>query len=143
MDFQTAIKTVYSKYVDFSGRACRSEFWWYMLFYIGIGVGLDFLSEAVGSIWTLVNFLPSIAVSARRLHDIDKTGWLQLLPLVGAPFLLIGMFADFNTVLVAIGGIVMVGLWVLLVVWFATRGTQGPNRFGEDPFQQADVEVFS
>lgn len=143
MDFGTAIKTVYNKYVQFSGRAPRSEFWWYMLFYVGLGFVLDLFSEVAGNIWTLVNFLPSIAVAARRLHDIDKSGWYQILPLAGLPILFIGFGADFNTALIVIGGLITLGLYILLIVWWATAGTQGPNQYGEDPFQQSDADIFT
>jgi uncharacterized membrane protein YhaH (DUF805 family) len=60
-------------------------------------------------IFNLVLLLPSIAVGARRLHDIDRTAWWLLLWLTGVGF-------------------------ILLVVWFCFRGTPGPNRFGPDPF---------
>jgi uncharacterized membrane protein YhaH (DUF805 family) len=143
MDFGTAIKTVYNKYATFSGRAPRSEFWWYMLFYIGLGVVLDLFSEVAGNIWTLGNFLPSLAVGARRLHDIEKSGWFQILPLAGLPIVLLGLGADFNTALMVIGGVIMGGLYILVIVWWATAGTQGPNRYGEDPFQNTDADVFT
>ncbi len=90
MDFVTSIKTCFSKYVDFSGKASRSEFWWFFLFclivdfVLGITVFASFLS--------LVLVLPQLAVGARRLHDIGKSGWWQLLafiPVIGIIILII------------------------------------------------------
>jgi len=129
MGFADAIKTNFSKYVTFSGRAQRSEFWWWALFtFIGnvvftaIDVALfghtmvyDGGFEAytnfspIAGIFSLVILLPSLAVAVRRLHDTDRSGWwwwLLLIPLVGL---------------------------IILIVWWATQGTRGPNRYGEDP----------
>ncbi|MEM0987929.1 MAG: DUF805 domain-containing protein [Pseudomonadota bacterium] len=74
MDIGTSIKTVYSKYADFKGRAIRSEFWWYMLFYVAVGVGLDLIVPLAATIWDYANLVPVLAVTARRLHDTDRSG---------------------------------------------------------------------
>ena len=85
MTFGQSIKTCFSKYVTFSGRASRSEYWWFAL-----------LSFIVGCI-PVVNFLgillvlPGLAVAVRRLHDIGKSGWNLLwaiIPFLGALYLL-------------------------------------------------------
>ena len=124
MGFGEAVKTCFGKYVDFSGRASRSEYWWFYLFYIIVAViaGLiDGLLETqfVGLIVVLAMLLPILAVGVRRLHDIDRSGW----------WLLIGFVP-------VIGGI------VLLV--FACLPSKDPNRFG--PAHNASeqtAEVFS
>jgi uncharacterized membrane protein YhaH (DUF805 family) len=113
MDFASAIKSGFNNYVTFSGRAVRSEFWFWMLFafianivagivdaILGLGV--------VGLLVSLALFLPGLAVSVRRLHDIDRTGWWVLIALT------------------------IIGI-ILLIVWNCTKGTTGPNRFGADP----------
>ena len=116
MDFTTAVKTGLSKYVTFSGRAARSEFWYFILFtivaYIPALLIDIFLFNGRPILYYLCLFgllLPGIAVSSRRLHDIDKSAWWLLLgfvPLVGA---------------------------IVLIVWYCQRGTVGPNQFGPDP----------
>jgi uncharacterized membrane protein YhaH (DUF805 family) len=118
MNFRQAIKSGFSHYVTFSGRAARSEYWYWVLFCsVGsfVTIILDIAILGYGNvspltdIFNLVLLLPSFAVGARRLHDIDRTAWWLLLWLTGVGF-------------------------ILLVVWFCFRGTPGPNRFGPDPF---------
>jgi uncharacterized membrane protein YhaH (DUF805 family) len=87
MNFVEAVTTCLKKYATFEGRASRAEFWWFVLFTIIVGVlaGAIF-RHWVQSILNLALFVPSIAVGARRLHDIGKSGWLQLLwliPIIG------------------------------------------------------------
>jgi uncharacterized membrane protein YhaH (DUF805 family) len=89
-----SIRTCFSKYVDFSGRATRAEFWWWILIMeFGIIV-LGEISVAANESWGVVYlivyiglFLPGIAVAARRLHDVDRSGWWQLVPIVNIVFL--------------------------------------------------------
>ncbi|NDW53303.1 DUF805 domain-containing protein [Aliiroseovarius sp. PrR006] len=122
MDFQTSVRTCFQKYVTFSGRASRSEFWWFTLFLV-IGsfaltlvdimlLGSETLSP-LSSLFSLATFLPGLAVAVRRLHDRDRSGWWYLLILVP----LIGI--------------------IVLIVWWASIGTDGPNRFGHDPLGNA------
>ena len=114
MGFQQAVASGFSKYVTFSGRACRSEFWYFVLFVV-IGtivcMALDYALnlEFLNILFSLATFLPSIAVTARRLHDIGRSGWWQLLVLVP----LVGF------------------IW--LIVWFCRRGEPMANRFGPPP----------
>ena len=116
MNFVDAIKSGFSNYVTFSGRANRPAYWYWVLFtVIGAIVAMIIDAAALGydvggaspltSIFDLVTFLPSLAVAARRLHDTDRTAWWLLIALTG------------------IGSI-------LLIVWFCFKGTEGPNRFG-------------
>ena len=117
MDFQTSIKTCFNKYAAFSGRASRSEFWFFVLFGLLGGIVsaiidtmiLGYSVEVNGpinSIFSVALLLPSISVAARRLHDLDKSGWWQLLWFTG------------------IGGI-------LLIIWHATEGTNKNNSHGK------------
>ena len=116
MDFQTSIKTCFKKYADFSGRASRSEFWWFELFlWIAMIVAaiidtmmLGYSFEDYGPIYIIycvVTFLPAIAVGARRLHDINRSGWWQLLY------------------------ITLIGI-ILLIIWWATVGENKKNNHG-------------
>lgn len=86
MNFMQAVQVCLGKYVDFAGRARRSEFWWFFLFQVIVQIVASFLGDIVSSIAGLALLLPALAVGARRLHDIGKSGWLQLIvliPLIG------------------------------------------------------------
>lgn len=95
MDFIGSTKTCLVKYADFSGRAKRSEYWWFYLFVTLATTFAQILDNAIGSnnlgnLTSLALFVPSIAVGARRLHDINRSGWWQLIALTGiGVFLLI------------------------------------------------------
>ena len=108
MNFQTSIKTCFRKYAVFSGRASRSEFWFFALFgFIGALIAtvidamiLGYPIESYGPVYIvfeIVILIPYFSVRARRLHDINKSGWWQLLILT-----LIGI--------------------ILLIIWWATVG---------------------
>ena len=104
MTFFESIKTCYSKYADFNGCASRSEYWWYMLFYFLAMIACAMISDGLYGLFALANLLPTIAVTARRLHDTDRSGWLQL-----------------------IGIIPLVG-WIFVLIWY-TQDSKTPNRF--------------
>ena len=125
MGFIDAIKSGFANYVNFSGRASRSEYWWFHLFYLlclilsfipaGFspepGFVISFVLLALILIY-LGLLIPSISVGVRRLHDQDMSGLWYLLIFVPA------------------GGLV-------LFVLFIIKGTEGDNRFGPDPLIQA------
>ncbi|MBX9840673.1 MAG: DUF805 domain-containing protein [Xanthobacteraceae bacterium] len=117
MDFWQAIVSGFKNYVGFSGRACRSEYWYWVLAMIILSIITGIIDYAafgdseygpVNSIFSLATFLPSLAMGFRRLHDIDRTAWWWLIA-----FTVIGIF--------------------LLLYWACVKGTTGPNRFGPDP----------
>jgi uncharacterized membrane protein YhaH (DUF805 family) len=100
MDFVTAIQTCFTKYVDFSGRAKRPEYWWFVLFtflasfVLGLVVNLV-LGSTVGAsaqlLFAAATLVPSLAVGARRLHDTNRRGWwlaIGLIPIIGALILI-------------------------------------------------------
>jgi len=89
MDFVSAIKSCLSQYATFSGRAVRSEFWWFFLFQIIVMVVASFLGDVISGIVSLGLLLPALAVGARRLHDIGRSGWWQLLSLTLIGFLVL------------------------------------------------------
>jgi uncharacterized membrane protein YhaH (DUF805 family) len=122
MGFGGAIKTVFGKYVDFKGRARRPEYWWWILFYTLVLVGLTivdtFIAIAGGpallsTLASLGLFLPTLAAQVRRLHDTDRSGWMVLI------------------------GIIPIVGWIILLVFLCQRGTEGPNRFGSDDLSVA------
>ena len=117
MGFMDAVKSVFGNYAAFSGRARRSEYWYFVLFNFLVSFALGFIGGLLGdnvstvlsSIWSLGVLIPSLAVAWRRLHDIGKSGayfLLILIPLVGA---------------------------ILLIVWFCQPGQPGDNQYGPDP----------
>ena len=124
MNMQTAVKTVLGKYATFSGRAPRSEFWWFTLAVIILSIivsiidgavvapmlGFEAFAEEAGEplrvIESLALLLPSLAVAVRRLHDIDRSGWWYLIiivPIIGP---------------------------LVLLYWYIQPGTDGSNQFG-------------
>jgi uncharacterized membrane protein YhaH (DUF805 family) len=120
MNFGEAIAAGFRNYVTFSGRAVRSEYWYWVLFAFIVGIVTGILDRAIFSesetgpinlIANVILLLPSIAVGVRRLHDIDRTGWWYLIV-----FTIIGIF--------------------VLIYWACQPGTAGPNRFGPDPMPQ-------
>jgi uncharacterized membrane protein YhaH (DUF805 family) len=113
MNFGQAISSGFSNYVNFSGRACRSEYWFWTLFAVIVSAVTAAIDGVTGipvtnAIAGLALFLPGLAVSVRRLHDLDRTGWWLLLVFTG-----IGIF--------------------VLIYWDCVKGTDGSNRFGSDP----------
>lgn len=90
-EIQSAVKTCFSKYADFSGRAARPEFWWFFVFQLVVYLITSFVHGFVELIAVLALVVPAFAVGARRMHDIGKSGWillLALIPIVGGLVLL-------------------------------------------------------
>jgi uncharacterized membrane protein YhaH (DUF805 family) len=102
MTFGAAISSVLTQYTGFSGRARRSEYWYFFLFNVLVSIVAGVIDTALNSpvlgiIVTLGLLLPSIAVSVRRLHDTGRSGWwllISLVPLVGAIVLLVFQCQD-------------------------------------------------
>lgn len=91
MGIQQAFVTCMKKYADFSGRATRSEYWWFVLCEILILGTASLISETLTGVAALFLVLPAVAAGARRLHDIGRSGWwllVGLVPLIGGLFLL-------------------------------------------------------
>lgn len=124
MSFVNAIKSGYKDYLNFSGRTSRSGFWYFWLFQIVVGyivgrisggfevtyvdgiASVSYQGGLLAAVWSLANIIPNLSVATRRLHDIDKSGWWQLLvciPVIG---------------------------WIILLIWTVRAGTPGDNRFG-------------
>ena len=115
MDFSSAVVSGFANYVNFRGRACRSEFWWFQLFCIVTSVALQIIEMAsasrhgyVSSVFSIITVIPITAIGVRRLHDIDRSGWWMLL------------------------GIIPLAGMLVLIIWACLRGTDGSNRF-DDP----------
>jgi len=138
MSFMDSVKTVFGKYATFSGRALRSEFWWYVLFIFiaqivlgmvdrtifgpselmnmsstgmqeGMSFSFSYQPQPITGIFMLATLVPSLAVGARRLHDTGRSGWWQL-----------------------IGIIPLIGIIVLIIFW-ASQGKEDENQYGANP----------
>lgn len=146
-----AVARFFRKYATFSGRASRSEFWWWMLFAFIVNLAINlfaqFGSEQIGTVlrgaWWLVTLIPGIALYVRRLHDSNKSGWLIVLPYACYVIAFVLMFAalgyaafqfsstgDFTEQVLAGGAGALVGGFVLtisgFVLWlvFAVAGSR-------------------
>jgi len=98
MTFTDSVRTCFVKYADFQGRASRSEFWWWALFNLVAGIVLGIISDKLSLAFFVATLLPYLAVTSRRLHDTNRSGWFQL-----------------------IGFIPIVG-WIIVIVWLAQEG---------------------
>ncbi|WP_029003684.1 DUF805 domain-containing protein [Azorhizobium doebereinerae] len=107
------------KYATFSGRSRRGEYWVFHLVFVVLSIAASLLDllifqtgldhqGPIGAVVLLAHLIPSFAVSVRRLHDIDRTGWWLLLE-----FTIIGA--------------------LVLLIFAMQRGTAGFNRYGSDP----------
>ena len=85
MTFIESIQTCFRKYAEFNGRASRSEFWWWFLFIVIISIAARLLGQTVVALVALATLLPNLAVTSRRLHDINRSGWWQLIGFI--PFI--------------------------------------------------------
>ena len=139
MGFAEAVQTIYTRrYAKFAGRAARSEMWWFYLFHLIVLLALAALVRALGgegltsdparvpvsamagmvvmALFILASALPTISVTVRRLHDGNLSGWWYLAAIAASFLPVLGWLAT-----------------IALLVVCAMPGTEGPNRFGEDP----------
>ena len=111
MSFGDAVKTCFSKYVDFQGRASRPEYWWFflsyiILYFVVLAIGAALKIPALVFVLAVAYFLPLLSAAVRRLHDTGRSGWwylIALVPLVG---------------------------FIILIVFLASEGNPGPNQYG-------------
>ncbi len=114
MGFVDAVKSGLNNYVNFQGRARRSEYWFWVLFTFLLGIVAAIIDGVIGAyiitgIATLGTILPSLAVAVRRLHDTGRSGfWLfiGLIPLIGA---------------------------IVLIIFYVSDSQPGPNKYGANP----------
>jgi len=114
MNMQEAVRSVLSQYATFSGRARRSEYWFFYLAFFIVTVVASILDLIIGVqilqwIVAAAAIVPSISAGARRLHDTGRSGWWQLI------------------------GIIPIVGWILVIVWYATDSNPGDNQYGPNP----------
>ena len=120
MGFAEAVQSCFKQYVGFTGRARRSEYWWFALFGVIVSIVADLIDTVlgtmsedtnvgvVGGIAGLALLLPGIAVAIRRLHDTTRSGWwilIGLVPIVG---------------------------WIVLIVFYV-QDSHPDNKYGPSP----------
>jgi uncharacterized membrane protein YhaH (DUF805 family) len=118
MNFTDSVKAVFKKYAVFDGRSLRSEYWYWILFSLLASIVLSILDSVVFGtkadsnsgpleiIFSLATIIPSIAVTVRRLHDVNRSGWWILIV-----FTIVGI--------------------IPLIYWYCQPGTPGKNDYGE------------
>lgn len=143
--FGEAISICFKKYVDFTGRARRSEYWWWTLFEILLMLAVSWI-PFVNVIVYLGIILPTWAVTVRRLHDTSRSGWWLLAPLgvtfLGGLFMFVGVLSGMDGVGDGFGALFIVGcvvylaafiLDIILLVWCIQDSKPETNQYGPSP----------
>jgi uncharacterized membrane protein YhaH (DUF805 family) len=144
---------VLNSYADFSGRSRRKEYWMFFLINLIISIVLSIIDKVlgsdnivsfggtafrnngiIGSLYSLLIFVPSLAAGVRRLHDTNRSGWFLLLPF--SPFLLFlisPFLGKIGFVLMFMGYLTIIVFAIVLIVLLATEGDKGENDYGPNP----------
>ena len=143
MNFPQSVSTCLKKYFDFTGRASRSEFWYFMLFYLLAGIVGEFiimylvvprlnigLNEALfySAIFFLVLFIPALSVTVRRFHDFGVIGWMYLAFIF--PYAISRFIQDAQPLLALI---IDYGTLVIFLVYASRKPHKETNKYGPVP----------
>lgn len=143
------------KFADFTGRAPRAEYWWYTLAVIVVALLISTIESIVGLggmfagygplslLLMLALLVPGLAVTVRRLHDTNRSGWWVLLPII--PYVLVAIVAGGAAASGSMAGLGAAGLLglvalvcaIALLVFMALPSTPGDNRYGPNPYGAA------
>lgn len=115
VSFPEAVTLGFKRYIVFTGRSTRSEFWWWVLFVVVSVLVLNLISPPIQFAFLIIILMPCISLGVRRMHDINRSGWWMLL---------------------FVGFMVYVPLIILLIL-AAFPGNKGPNRYGPEPWTTA------
>lgn len=168
MNMVDAVRSVLTQYLGFRGRARRSEFWFWVLATILIGFLIGIIERVLGlgsgssgplsSLFKLAIFLPGLAVSFRRLHDTGRSGWWVggfYLGMIGL-FLALALMA-FGTMVAPAGdtttsslfgifsiilGVGIIIYFIAMLVFFCTDSDIGPNKYGPNPKNEGNYDIF-
>ena len=140
MTLTESIKTCFTKYAVFNGRANRSEYWFFFLFGFLSAISLSILDAAhfpknetgvFSLIFTLLTFIPFISAACRRLHDTNRSGWWQALP-YGVMLFSVILALLSETLLIV--GLIGSGITAVVVLfWMGSSGDNSKNQFGPAP----------
>ena len=167
MNMVDAVKSVLTQYIGFSGRARRSEYWYWVLATILAGVVVGIIevilgvgSESSGPLSSLLNlaiFLPGMAVGFRRLHDTGRSGWwiggfyigLFVFAIIIGALLGASISTEVGTgltesigVIAIIFGIGALIYMIVLLVFFCSDSDVGPNKYGPNPKNEGNYDIF-
>jgi uncharacterized membrane protein YhaH (DUF805 family) len=148
--WQNFTNTISAHYVDFDGRVARAQFWWYIVVYVAVGVivgiigSITMAGSGLRALYGLALLLPTLGITARRLHDTGRTAsWVLLLAIPWALAIVMGLvtllsfmtFGLFGILFVfwPIFGLISLAAVVLLIYFCAQPGTPGPNEYGPIP----------
>nr|NUR38199.1 DUF805 domain-containing protein [Sphingomonas sp.] len=153
----------FKKFAVFSGRAPRAEYWWFYLGTVIVQIPLTIIDKMIGgfgdfslfsSLFSLATLIPWLAVTVRRLHDTERSGWWLLL--LVAAFAFIGIMLAIGVATPGLGstgatftGMIIAILLILVasitfLVFMVLPGTDGPNSYGPDPYGPDQLEeVFA
>ena len=142
MNFPQSVSTCFKKYLDFKGRASRSEFWYFFLFYIitsflvgwVIGSFVALLGGSVNVLLVVLSvvfialFIPALSVTVRRFHDFGVSGWMYcaFIP----PLMISGYIQDAQP---SLAGIIKLGTLVVFCVYVSQKPNKRKNKFGSVP----------
>lgn len=149
------------KYAQFSGRAPRAEYWWYTLAIIVVAVVISVVEGTLGLsgmigpygplsvLFVVALFVPGIAVTVRRLHDTDRSGWWILIALI--PYCIMGFMMGTSAASGGATGLASLGLvsivtligGIVILIFMILPGNKGDNRFGPDPYGSDVEQVFA
>ncbi len=186
MNFAQAVNSCFRKYITFSGRAPRSEYWYFWLFFLLVSTALTILNTSIygpslvvsnetifaqdgtqsiervitkqyssgwaGTIFSVIVFVPGLAVAWRRIHDIGRSGWWIVAPFavsfalvfsvmlatIGWTALIGALFATGNVSVEAgkgalIASVAILGMFFTLLIWLCGKSQPGTNKFGPNP----------
>lgn len=165
MTFTQSIATCFKKYATFKGRASRSEFWWFQLFQFLISLTYTIIAlslalsgnpfsysgnilviDLIFSLIRLVLFLPDIAVTCRRLHDTERSGWWQILPgvtlLIGSILFWVELlYLGDGKFFASITLIAILGAYIRILIWLIDPSDRVENKYGPSPFFDEETEL--
>lgn len=136
VSFGEAFKRFWKNYANFSGRATRSEYWWWTLANFLITIVVCLIPFAA-VLWCLVTLIPSIALGFRRLHDVGRSGAWALSPLLCGAICGSGAGAaardadEVSQILLVVGSLLTIGFGILLFVWTLQDSQPGTNKYGQ------------
>ena len=103
--FLESIKLFFTNYIDFKGRSSRSAYWWWALWCAMLTIAIEIVFYEASFVWSLITLIPSWSLGCRRLHDVGRSGWWQLIALT------------------------IIGL-IPLIWWSLKKGTEDENKYG-------------